>query len=86
MSPLIVRLGDTSSHGGAVTSAAARWNCVGQRVARRGDVFLCALHGLQTIASGSSKYVCEGEPIAREGDTVSCGAVLVAGQTKWGCA
>ncbi|WP_336810933.1 PAAR domain-containing protein [Bosea sp. MMO-172] len=86
MSKPIVRLGDTSSHGGAVTSAASRWNCVGIAIARRGDAFVCPIHGSQTIASGSGKYQCEGAPIARQGDTITCGASLVSSQSKWTCA
>lgn len=86
MSPPIIRLGDTSSHGGAVTSAASRWRCVGIPIARRGDAFACPIHGPQSIATGSGKHVCEGPPIAREGDTTTCGASLVASQSKWTCA
>lgn len=86
MSPPVLRLGDTSNHGGAVTSAASRWKCVGIPIARRGDVFFCALHGLQAIATGSDKHKCEGASIARDGDVATCGAQLIASQSKWTCA
>jgi uncharacterized Zn-binding protein involved in type VI secretion len=85
VSQYIARLGDSSSHGGAVVAAAAKWTCMGARIARRGDAFACPIHGLQSIAAGSSKYVCEGAPIARHGDPVTCGATLIAGQSSWVC-
>lgn len=83
--PLIVRLGDTSSHGGTVISSAAKWQVEGALVARKGDLHSCPIHGVTPIISGSAKYGCEGEPIARDGDLCGCGAVLISGASKWEC-
>ncbi len=83
--PLIVRLGDTSSHGGAVISSAAKWRCEGALIARKGDAFSCPLHGVVAIVSGSGRWTCEGAEIARQGDTTACGASLISGAAKWSC-
>lgn len=85
--PLIVRLGDTSSHGGTVISSADKWSCEGKLIARQGDLHSCPIpgHGVTPIVSGSSKFICEGDPVARTGDTTGCGASLISGATKWSC-
>ena len=83
--PFIVRVGDTSSHGGSVITGAARWDCVGSPIARIGDILDCPIHGPNPIVSGSAKWDCEASPIARDGDFTECGAALVAGQAKWDC-
>ena len=84
--PLIIRLGDGSSHGGTVVTSAARWRCEGTLIARKGDLLDCPIHGLQPIVEGSSKWFCEGLPIARDGDAAACGAMLKSGAVKWQCA
>jgi uncharacterized Zn-binding protein involved in type VI secretion len=83
--PLIVRLGDTSTHQGAVVTSASKWRCEGPLIARQGDLFDCPIHGLQPIVGGSSLWRCEGAPIARHGDLVACGATLISGASKWRC-
>jgi uncharacterized Zn-binding protein involved in type VI secretion len=83
--PLIVRLGDTGSHGGVVGSAAAKWRCEGARIARVGDTYICPIHGPNPIVTGSAKWRCEGAAIARHGDATACGASLISGATKWPC-
>ena len=83
--PLIVRLGDSSDHGGVVSSGAAKWDCEGQPVARVGDILECPLHGPQPSVEGSSTWECEGAAIARHGDHAACGAALISGAAKWEC-
>ncbi|WP_448114397.1 PAAR domain-containing protein [Mesorhizobium amorphae] len=85
--PLIVRLGDSSDHGGTVISSASKWTCEGLLVARKGDLHSCPIpgHGVTAIATGSGKHKCEGSPIARQGDTTGCGASLISGASKWVC-
>ena len=55
--PLIVRLGDTSSHGGTVISSASKWRCEGALIARKGDLPSCTIpgHGVTPIVTGSGK-------------------------------
>ena len=85
--PLIVRLGDTSSHGGSVVSAASKWKCEGALIARKGDLFACPIpgHGVNPIIQGSGKWKCEDAAIARHGDLTACGAALISGAAKWEC-
>ncbi|WP_026379357.1 PAAR domain-containing protein [Afifella pfennigii] len=83
--PLIVRLGDSSTHGGRVVTSAARWSAEGKKIARKGDMFDCPIHGLNPIVEGSSKWLCEGAEIAREGDHTACGAALISGAERWSC-
>lgn len=79
--PLIVRLGDSGSHGGQVITSASKWKCEGALIARVGDIYDCPIHGPNPIASGSSKWKCEGAQVARHGDTTQCGATLISGAT-----
>ena len=88
MAQLIVRLGDTSDHGGAVVSSNTKWPCEGALIARKGDMFSCPIpgHGVNPIVTDSGKWKCEGMPIARQGDKTACGASLISGANKWDCA
>lgn len=79
--PLIVRLGDTSSHGGAVITAAAKSLAEGQRIARVTDILNCPLHGPNPIVEGSATFLTEGQRTARNGDHTQCGAALISGAT-----
>lgn len=86
MAELVVRLGDTSDHGGEVITSAAKWRCKGPLIARKGDLFDCPLHGVNPIVEGSAKWKCEGKEIARHGDKTECGASLISGAERWDCA
>lgn len=78
----LVRLDDSSDHGGRVISAAQRVYCAGRPVARVGDLHACPVpgHGVTEVASGSVSVYVEGRPVARHGDVTGCGARLVASQ------
>lgn len=82
MSQPIVRLGDSTSHGGVVVSAAPTTSVDGKPPARVGDMTVCPIkgHGSNPIVSGDSTCVVEGSPIARQGDMTACGATLIASQ------
>lgn len=79
--PLIVRLGDTGSHGGQVVTSASKWKCEGELIVRLGDMYACPIHGLNPIVQASSKWTCEGALVARHGDATACGATLISGAT-----
>lgn len=81
MSTPQARLGDSSSHGGVIISAAARTMVNGIPVARMGDLHVCPIpgHGVTSIVTGSTTTLTEGRPNARLGDQCGCGAVIVAG-------
>lgn len=77
--PLIIRLGDTSSHGGQVVTAAEKTLAEGQRVARITDILNCPVHGPNPIVEGSASLLAEGQRVARHGDKTQCGASLISG-------
>ena len=83
--PLVARLGDSGTHGGAIVSSASKWLCEGGLIARLGDTYACPIHGPNPIVEGSGKWSCEGAAIARHGDATACGATLVSGASKWTC-
>ncbi|ADJ23046.1 PaaR repeat-containing protein [Hyphomicrobium denitrificans ATCC 51888] len=80
--PLICRLGDTSTHGGAIITSASISKCEGALIARQGDILDCPIHGPNPIVGHSSKMRCEGPYVARHGDLTECGASLISGATK----
>lgn len=83
--PLIVRLGDTSTHGGHVITSASKTYCEGKLIARETDILDCPIHGPNPIVEHSSKHRAEGLRIARHGDHTACGAALISGATKTYC-
>ncbi|UZX16565.1 PAAR domain-containing protein [Thermus sp. PS18] len=76
----VIRVGDTSSHGGQVISGSFRVIANGAGVARQGDLHVCPLPGHSTtpIVSGSSRVLADGLPVAYAGCVTGCGAVLQA--------
>lgn len=77
----VIRLGDSTSHGGKVVSArASNFKVGGVPVACVGDSCSCPIPGHNgcTIASGSSRHRIGGRSIAFEDDVTSCGAKLIA--------
>ena len=82
MSGPLIRLGDTTSHGGVVTSASPLSDSGGIPIARVGDLVSCPMrgHGSGVIVSGDPGFIVDGQPVARHGDKTSCGATLIASQ------
>jgi len=80
--PLIARLGDTSTHGGAIVTSASKSLCEGKLIARHTDILGCPIHGPNPIVEHSEKLWCEGLQVARHGDATQCGATLISGATK----
>ncbi|MEO7496731.1 MAG: PAAR domain-containing protein [Massilia sp.] len=78
----VIRLGDKTSHGGAVIEASTHTTSGGIGVARMGDKVSCPLpgHGSNPIVSGDASLIVDGKPVARQGDKSSCGAALIASQ------
>ncbi len=76
----IIRLGDPTSHGGNVVSAASNVNVMGIPVARLGDACTCPIPGHSgcTIVEGDPTHTIDGIPVAYEGHKTSCGAALIA--------
>lgn len=79
--PNVIRLGDTTSHGGKVVSVSANQFTVdGIAVARVGDACSCPIKGHDncTIAEGEARHVIDDIAVAYEGHKTTCGATLVA--------
>ena len=83
MARALIRVGDSTSHGGSVTEASMTMRSEdGRGFARVGDKVSCPIkgHGTNAIATGDPTFILDGRPVAREGDTTACGATLIASQ------
>ena len=81
----IIRLGDSTTHGGQVISCQARhFKVNGKPAACVGDKCTCPIpgHGICTIIEGDARHTIGGRPVAYEGHRVSCGATLLASDAK----
>jgi len=76
----VIRLGDPTTHGGKVISAAPNSTVLGIAVARRGDQCICPIKGHSNckIAEGDPKVSIDGVPVAFEGHKTTCGATLIS--------
>jgi uncharacterized Zn-binding protein involved in type VI secretion len=76
----VIRLGDPTSHGGRVTSAAPKSAVMGVAVARVGDLCQCPVRGHShcVITEGDPQVRIADVPVAFEGHHTSCGAVLIS--------
>ncbi|NRN29729.1 PAAR domain-containing protein [Photorhabdus heterorhabditis] len=80
----IVRQGDKTSHGGSVLIGDEYFQILGRGVARINDPVSCPkCGGYQIIVEGASNAVGTNQQgLALEGMKTSCGATLVASQTR----
>lgn len=76
----VIRLGDPTSHGGRVVSAASNYTAFGKAVARVGDRCVCPITGHQVcfIVEGDSSWTIDGRAVAVSGCKTSCGATLIS--------
>lgn len=75
----LIRLGDTSDHGGEIITASPTVLVDSLAVARLGDILDCPLHGPSPIITASATVSADGIFVARAGDTTDCGATLLVG-------
>jgi uncharacterized Zn-binding protein involved in type VI secretion len=74
----VIRLGDSTSHGGTVIQVATVTTVGGVRIARIGDMVSCPkCNGIYTIVEGEPTSCDDGIPIALHGHKTSCGASLI---------
>lgn len=81
--PNVIRLGDSTSHGGKVVKVAATLYTIdGIPVACVGDLCSCPISGHDecTIVEGNSSHLIDGVAAAYEGHRTSCGAALIPTQ------
>ncbi|WP_339467475.1 PAAR domain-containing protein [Pseudomonas capeferrum] len=75
----IIRLGDTTDHGGEVIESIPHTNLNGKPMAGKGHRVACPLcKGVFPIMEGSSTYRVNGIPVALDGMKTACGASLIA--------
>ena len=76
----VIRLGDPTSHGGKVLTAAPNSMAMGLAVARKGDRCSCPRRGHHqcVIAEGDPDVTIDGIPVAFDGHRTSCGATLIS--------
>lgn len=85
--PLVARLGDPGTHGGAVITSASRTKAEEILIARVGDIYGCPIHGPNPIVGGCVRTMCEGPIlngplIAFDGSPTACGATIIATATR----
>lgn len=76
----VIRLGDPTSHGGSVVSAAGNYSIMSKAVARMGDSCTCPMlgHNSCVIVEGDPSWTIDGRAVALEGHKTSCGAELIS--------
>jgi uncharacterized Zn-binding protein involved in type VI secretion len=76
----VIRLGDSTSHGGKVIAASGTAIVNGIPVARQGDACICPVkgHARCVIAEGDPMVLLGGIPVAFQGHKTSCGATLIS--------
>jgi uncharacterized Zn-binding protein involved in type VI secretion len=76
----ITRVGDNLSHGAVVITGEDMRTVEGKKVARRGDLVSCPLHGVQQIITTLSSPVTTNKPnTAHVTSVAACGAILITG-------
>ena len=77
----IIRLGDSTDHGGKVITASRTMRFDGRFVARKGDEVSCPKHSdvkPNLIIDGDRSMTDDGVPIARQGYRATCGCHLIS--------
>ena len=76
----MVRLGDTSNHGGIMITASATFTINGRIGCLHGDLHECPIkdHNITRVVS-TSTVKNQNRSILRTGDVAGCGAVLITG-------
>jgi len=75
----VIRLGDKTTHGGQVISAAVDFTVLGKQVAVEGDATYCPkCKGKFPIHPKSSTRTHHGKQVAYDQDLTACGAKLMS--------
>ncbi|OCG00733.1 hypothetical protein A9G10_03860 [Gilliamella sp. wkB308] len=82
----VIRLGDSTDHGGKVITASSTMIVLGKPVARVGDLVSCPIknHGVNPIIEGESSFTDQGKCIALDGHKTACGCSLISSVSKVG--
>jgi uncharacterized Zn-binding protein involved in type VI secretion len=76
--PGIIRVGDSHTGDGTVTSGSSHRNFMGKAVARLHDPVTCPKHGDNRIGQATSGAFDEGLELAQDGDLCECGCRLIS--------
>ncbi|MDE1475900.1 PAAR domain-containing protein [Xenorhabdus bovienii] len=80
----VIRLNDTTDHGGKVITALDGYVYQGVPIAAQGDLVTCPkCTGVFPIVDGSPDLKHQGKPVALEGMLTACGAKLLASQKNF---
>ena len=77
----MVRLGDSTDHGGEVITASETMRYGGRRVARKGDHVECPQHpdvNPNVIVEGDAKITDHCVPVARQDNHATCGCSFIS--------
>ena len=75
----VIRLHDTTDHGGEVIQVAHTPTDMGRPIACVGDLVKCPkCKGVYPIIEGYSECTIEGIPVAFDGHKTECGAALIS--------
>lgn len=76
----VIRIGDSTSHGGTVETGRAQSIVMGRAVACVGDECSCPMSGHDhcVIVEGDEEVLIDGRAVAFDGHKTSCGAVLIS--------
>lgn len=82
----IIRLGDSTSHGGKVVTGQDKSIVMGRAVACIGDHCSCPISGHHdcVIVEGDPNVLIDGKAVAFEGHKTSCGASLISSMESSG--
>lgn len=76
----LVRLGDSSSHGGKMIQATGSFLVNGIAVCVTGDIHQCPIDGHgNTAVTGTSGIDNNGKAVVKTGDQAGCGAAITQG-------
>jgi uncharacterized Zn-binding protein involved in type VI secretion len=81
----VCRLGDTSSHGGAMVSASGTVRTDGIQACRDQDTLACPIHGDNPVTGTGITTIDGGRKRIRIGDVAGCGAVMTTGSLSTVC-
>ena len=79
----IIRIDDTTDHGGIVIESIPHINLNGKPMAGKDNLVMCPLcKGAFQITEGSSTYSINGVAVALDGMKTACGASLIASGSR----
>lgn len=76
----VIRIGDSTSHGGKVQTGREQSTVMGRAVACVGDACTCPMSGHDhcVIVEGDEQVLIDGRAVAFDGHKTSCGATLIS--------